>query len=230
MAFYYLLLGHLIGDFVLQTDKIAENKGRHRKWNLLHVLVVTLCTLLFTYPFGNIVFGMVLLNGVTHFFLDYYKARITIKLRLPDLAGFLLDQSIHIFLLYFISQFAVYSNQHLIDFTTVRFLMGLSLVTSFSAVFTQFVLAALFRRDGSRFFEKGEKYVGILARTYIAIVFYMSFAQSPWYLLLLLAAAAVFFLQFKLGWNKWMSPSQLAVKLMLDAVISAACVFLAVLL
>ncbi|MBZ0195690.1 MAG: DUF3307 domain-containing protein, partial [Deltaproteobacteria bacterium] len=57
MAFYYLLLGHLIGDFVLQTDKIAENKGRHRKWNLLHVLVVTLCTLLFTYPFGNIVFG-----------------------------------------------------------------------------------------------------------------------------------------------------------------------------
>lgn len=230
MAFYFLLLGHLIGDFVLQTDKIAENKCRHWKWNLLHVLVVTFCTLGFAYPFGSLLFGMVLLNGAVHFLLDYYKAQITIKLRLPDLAGFLLDQSIHILLLYLISHFAVYGNQPLIDFIIVKYLMVLTFVTSFSAVFTQFVLAALFQRDGSRFFEKGEKNVGILARIYIVIVFYMSVVQSTWYLLLLLVVAAAFFLQFKLGWSKWMSPSHLAVKLLFDTVISAACVFLAVLL
>lgn len=229
MAFFYLLLGHLTGDFALQTNKIAENKGRHWRWNLLHVLVVTLFTIFFTYQFGAILLGMVLINGVIHFFLDYYKTEIAIKLRLPDLAGFLLDQSIHILILYLISQFAVYDNQHFINFTFARFLMAIILVTSFSAVFIQFILAAFFQRDGNRFFEKGEKYVGILARTYVAIVIYMSFVKSFWYLLLLLVVAAAFFLQFKLGWNKWMSPSHLAVKLLLDTVISSVCVFFAVL-
>lgn len=230
MAFYYLLLGHLIGDFVLQTDKIAENKGRHWKWNLLHVLVVTVCSLVLAYPFGSLLLGMVLLNGVVHFILDYYKAPLSLKLHLPDLAVFILDQAIHISLLYLISHFAVYTNQHLIGVVPVKYFMVLALITSFSAVFTQFVLAAVFQRDGSRFFEKGEKNIGILARMYMAIVFYISLVLSTWYLLLLLLAAVAFLLQFKLGWNKWMSAPHLAVKLLLDAVISVGCVFLAVLL
>lgn len=224
MAFYYLLLGHLIGDFVLQTDKIAENKGRYWKWNLLHVLVVTLCTFVFSYPFGILLLVMVFFNGVIHYIMDYYKNGICRILRVSELTGFLIDQSIHIILLYFISQTAVYGNHQLIDLITVRYIIVLLLVTSFSAVFTQFVLAALFPRADKRFFEKGEKQVGILTRIYSSIVFYISFAQSPYYLLLLTIAAATLFIRFKLGWNKWMSASHLAVKLLLDTVISVVCV------
>ncbi len=230
MAFYYLLLGHLIGDFVLQTDTIAEKKGRHLKWNMLHVLVVTLCIFIFAYPFGLLLSGMVLLNGAFHFALDHYKARIAEKLRLSGLAGFLLDQFLHILLLYIISWFAVGGSGHWLNFTAAKYLLVFTFVTSFSAVFTQFVLAALFRRNGGSFFEKGEKHVGILARTYMAVVFYLSLILSPWYIFLLLGAAAVFFLQFKQEWDKWMNASQLAVKLLLDVVLSAGAVLLAVFL
>lgn len=226
MAFYYLLLGHLIGDFVLQTDKIAENKGRYLRWNFLHALVVTLCILFFAYPFSLPYLCILLVNGIAHFLLDYYKTPVVKKLHLPELAGFLLDQFIHISLLYFISRFDAHSGRPAIDFVTVKYLTVLVIVTSFSAVFTQFILAAVFRRDGSRFFKKGEKNVGILARVYMAVVFYLSYVQSPGYLFLLLVIAAAFFLQFRLGWNKWMSASQLAVKLLLDLAISFACVFL----
>lgn len=225
MAFYYLLLGHLIGDFVLQTDKMAENKGRYLKWNLLHVLVVTLCTFVFSYTFGTLLLAMVLLNGVIHFIMDYYKNKICRILHMSELSGFLFDQLIHIILLYIISQTAVYGNEQLIDFKTVSLLIPLVLATFFSAVFTQFVLATLFPRVDSRFFKEGEKVIGILTRIYVAVVFYISSIQSPYYLLLLVIAAAMFLLRFKLGWNKWMSPSHLVVKLLLDTVISAACIF-----
>lgn len=228
MAFYYLLLGHLIGDFVLQTNKIAENKGRHWKWNLLHVLVVTLCSLFLSYPFGVLLLLMVLLNGAIHFILDYYKTGINKILHLPELVVFLIDQLIHVMLLYFISQSAVYGNQHLIGFMTVRFLIVLALVTSFSAVFAQFILAALFPRDDSSFFVEGEKQIGILTRIFIASVLYISFLKSPLYILFLLVAIPAFLLQFKFKWSKWMSPTHLVVKLLLDIVISAVCIFLIV--
>ena len=230
MAFYYLLLGHLVGDFVLQTDKIAQNKGRYWKWNLLHVLVVTTFTLILGYPFGVFMLLLVGLNGIIHFFLDYYKAKIVTKLGLSDLSGFLLDQSLHILLLFLVSQFAVYREPHLIDIVTVNYLLALTFITSFSAVFTQFVLSAIFYRDGCRFFEKGEKNTGILSRLYMSIVFYISFVLSPWYLLLLPAAAAAFLIQYSRGWEKWMSRPHLAVKLILDIVISVICVSLLIML
>lgn len=225
MAFYYLLLGHLIGDFVLQTDKMAENKGIHVEWNLLHVLVVTLCVSVFSYKFGILLLSMVLLNGVIHFILDFYKNKICKVLHLSELSGFLFDQLIHIIFLYIISQTAVYGNEHLIDFKAVSLLIVLVFATFFSAVFTQFVLAALFPRVDRGFFKDGERVIGIFTRIYVAIVFYISFIQSPYYLLLLVIAAAMLFLRFKLGWNKWMSTSHFVVKLLLDMIISAVCIF-----
>lgn len=39
-----LLAGHLLGDFVLQTDGLAERKSRRLVWLLLHVLVVAVVT------------------------------------------------------------------------------------------------------------------------------------------------------------------------------------------
>ncbi len=226
MAFFYLLLGHLIGDFVLQTDKIAENKGRRWKWNLLHVLVVTFCILVFSYSFGIPLIFLVLLNGVVHFVLDFHKKDIMGILHLSELQGFLFDQLLHILLLFLVSQAADYGTKQLLDFKTVRLLIVLALVTSFSAVLTQFILSALFPRTDNSFFKDGEKHVGILTRLYAAVVFYLSFVISPYYLLLLVVAAVLFLMQFKLKWNKWMSHSHLLIKLLLDTAISAVCMSL----
>jgi hypothetical protein len=224
MAFYYLLLGHLFGDFVLQTDKIAENKRIHWKWNLLHVLVVTLCMLIFSYPFGNLLVALVLLNSVIHFAMDYYKDDLCRILHLSGLPGFLFDQSIHIILLYIISMTAVYTKYPILDFAVVKLLTSIVIITSFSAVFTQFVLASLFPKADRKFFEKGEKYHGNLTRIFIASVFYLSSIESPYYLLLLVITVIAFLLQFKLDWSKWMTPKHLLVKMLLDTVMSAVCI------
>ena len=229
MTFYYLLLGHLTGDFVLQTNKIAENKGRQWEWNLLHVLVVTLCIFVFSFPFGILLNLLVLLNGAVHYVLDYYKDELRKSFHLSELECFLFDQILHILFLFIISQSAIISNRTIIDVKTVKFLIVLVLVTSFSAVFTQFILAAMFPRSGGRFFEEGEKAVGILTRLFISAVFYVSFTQSTYFLLLLLIAASSFFLKFKLEWKIWMSPSHLFAKLLLDTFISAACILLVIL-
>lgn len=226
MAFYNLLLGHLIGDFVLQTDKIAENKGRRWKWNLLHVLAVTFCILIFSYGFGTPLIFLVLINGVAHFVLDFHKKAIMGVLHLSELQVFLFDQLLHILLLFLISRAAEYDAMQLLDYKTVRLLIVLVLVTSFSAVFTQFILSALFPRTDNSFFKEGEKQVGILTRLYVSVVFYLAVVISPFYLLLLVVAAVIFLIQFKLKWNKWMSHSHLLVKLLLDAAISAACTLL----
>ena len=225
MAFYYLLLGHLLGDFVLQTDKIAEKKGKYWQWNLLHVAVIILCTFMLSYQYGLISLVMVLINGLLHFALDYSKPYISRMWRIPELPGFLSDQLMHILLLYVVSLLAVHGGQHLIDFTIVRQLILLVIITSFSAVLTQFILAALFPRNG-RFFEEREKYTGILARIFMAFVIYMALVKSPLFLLLFTLPAAVFFLQFKSKWSGWMSPPHLASKLLLDTAVSAVCVFL----
>ena len=226
MAFYYLLLGHLIGDFVLQTDRIAENKSKRWKWNLLHVLVITFCVLAFACNFGNLLMLLVLLNGVLHFILDYYKKEITAFFHLSVLGGFLLDQLLHLFILLLISQAADYGIQQLLDFNTIILLFVLALLTSFSAVFSQLILTTLFPRKDSGFFKEGEKHVGIAARLYVAVVFYLSIIINPYFLLLLVFAAIIFLLQFKMKWNKWMSQKHLAVKMLLDTAIPFVCVFL----
>lgn len=223
MAFYYLVLGHLIGDFVLQTDKIAENKGRQWKWNLLHVLVVTLSVLLFSYPFGALLSILVILNGFVHYILDHYKNNICKILHFSELTGFLGDQFIHIVLLYLISLTAVYKGELPVELTTVKLFIVFVTVTSFLAIFTQYVLAALFPRENKRFFEKGEKIFGILSRIYITIVFYLSFHKSLLYLLFLVLVISLFFVQYNRLWSNWMSRRHLLVKLLLDMAIPVIC-------
>ena len=228
MAFYYLLLGHLIGDFVLQTDKIAENKSTHWKWNLLHVSVVTFCIFIFASSFGKLLSAWILINGFLHFLLDFYKNKICKFLHFSNLSGFLVDQFIHLLILYGISLTAHYPGGPLLDFRSVKLLIMLIMITSFSAVFTQFVLSSLFPREESRFFESGEKQLGIMTRINIFVIFYMAIAHSPYYLLLLTITFPPFILQFKQSWNRWMSLSHLAVKVILDSLIPALCIFLSV--
>lgn len=229
MTFFYLLLGHLIGDFVLQTDKMAENKSREWKWNLLHVLVVTLCIYVVTLPSGLLLNLLILFNGMIHFILDYYKIEIRKTLHFSELSGFLSDQLIHVLFLFIISKAAVSGSLNVFDADTIKGLIVLVLVTSFSAVLTQFILAAMFPRTEGKFFENGEKPVGNLTRLYLSVVFYVSLTQSLYFLALLLIAAVSFYFQFRLGWNKWMSRSHLSVKLLLDVMISAACILLMIL-
>ena len=222
MAFYYMLLGHLIGDFVLQTDRIAENKGKHWQWTLLHSLVVTLCTFLFSYPFGILVNVLVLLSGILHFLLDYYKTPISRCLRLPNLVGFLFDQLGHIAIIYLISYTAVCGQTtHILNFICIKFITVFIFVTSFSAVFIQFIITSIFPGKNSKFFEDGEKLTGILTRLFLSVVFYLALYISPTYLLMYLVVGIIPIIWHSSNWKKKMEPLQLTIKLLFDTIFAA---------
>lgn len=90
---YIILAVHWFADFVLQTDKMAQNKSTSFKWLSSHVGVYTLCLL----PFGP-TFSLV--NGLAHFIIDAATSRATSRLwKNGDRHNFFvvigLDQLIH---------------------------------------------------------------------------------------------------------------------------------------
>jgi hypothetical protein len=63
-----LLILHFIGDFILQTDKMALNKSKSVKWLTIHVVVYTIPFLLINWLYA-------LINGVLHWIVDYVTSR-----------------------------------------------------------------------------------------------------------------------------------------------------------
>lgn len=222
MIIYQLLLGHFLGDFVLQTDAIAGNKGKYWQWNALHAFLVTLCIFVLAVPFGTVTLLLVLLNGVIHFFIDYFKPYVVRRLKLSELTGFLADQLLHMLLLYLISFTAVPDRSSFLlqDPQTVKLLLVIVMVTSFAAVLNQFILGAVFPRADSRLFKRGEKPAGILARLFVIIIVFSSISISLFFLFLLPLAAAVLIPLCRQAWKSWMSAGQLAFKLLLDLAVS----------
>jgi hypothetical protein len=91
-----LLLGHFVGDFILQFDKIHALKFKNRWGLLLHVLIVTGCLATFCWPYvhESTLWFFLAFIGTTHYVQDWAKIKFTgIK---HGFFFFLLDQALHI--------------------------------------------------------------------------------------------------------------------------------------
>lgn len=103
---YQLLIGHLVGDFYLQTEKLTRKKSTHIRWLLVHVL--TYCAvigfiispMLFRREF-KLYFTLLAIVFISHFVIDYAKN----KLFNGQFVPFLVDQLLHIVVLMWISVF-----------------------------------------------------------------------------------------------------------------------------
>jgi len=77
----WLILAHLLADFVLQNDWIATNKGMggRRGWVplLVHGFHVSLCLLPVALAFGARGVAYIVLIAVSHVFVDRWKVRAT---------------------------------------------------------------------------------------------------------------------------------------------------------
>lgn len=102
----YLLLGHFIGDFALQSDYMAQKKT-NSKWTLsvhvlIYVVVIAAVLLLHSlaaqrgYFFSWTVFGSLAVLFGVHWGQDYLKGHVLPKTR----QIYYLDQILHIGLLY----------------------------------------------------------------------------------------------------------------------------------
>ena len=106
--FLRMLVGHLIGDFILQPYKIAIAKRKGWPGLLLHVCIVTVATGFTIYrAIPDWLFWTVILFGV-HLFIDQFRTFIfTDNSKGKSLLLFVVDQITHVISIMGISYFAV---------------------------------------------------------------------------------------------------------------------------
>ncbi len=99
--FIILLIAHLIGDFVLQTEQMALKKSRVLSWLVLHALQLGVITWVLCWKFG--VWPIALVIFLTHLIFDW------IKPRLPGdpLRWYLIDQAVHLGVLWLVALWIV---------------------------------------------------------------------------------------------------------------------------
>lgn len=105
---FFLILGHIFGDFALQTDYMAKNKGNDKKVLSLHVLVYVVTVGIFWWLGavlgGNMLFpdayAALILVGlyIQHWLQDFIKSNKTNGGK----HAFFVDQAAHLAILYLI--------------------------------------------------------------------------------------------------------------------------------
>lgn len=95
-----LILGHTIGDFYLQTSKIAEKKSSCCFYFIIHCILYTLSTFLCLLPVKGIQLWIILLivSG-SHIFIDLIKNYAYNK-KIDETLLFLVDQASHLLVIF----------------------------------------------------------------------------------------------------------------------------------
>ncbi|MCA9933734.1 MAG: DUF3307 domain-containing protein [Ardenticatenaceae bacterium] len=175
-----MLLAHLVGDFVLQWDKLASWKSRELKGVLAHGTVVFIVTWLFSLPFDPTWWRGVVFIGITHIFID--AIQLYVKPPIPALLRFTLDQIAHftIILIALIIGGFIETNQVLTTLLPqlqseklLMLLIGYAFVTMPAWVIAKFLAYGLVKGAPPNFPEGSNKYLGILERilvtTFVAL-------------------------------------------------------------
>ncbi len=97
-----ILLGHIIGDFYVQTDKIAEKKKSSKKYMLIHCLVYTTVLGICFYTQCRKIESTLIIAGfifLSHLIIDLFKSKYDKKAAKYQYMVFLIDQAIHMVVL-----------------------------------------------------------------------------------------------------------------------------------
>lgn len=103
-----ILLGHILGDFYVQTDKIAEKKKISIKYMLIHCLIYAIMIGTGVYIFSRGMLETLTTSSfifLSHLIIDLFKRKCDKKAAKYQYIDFLLDQVIHIMALFFICYF-----------------------------------------------------------------------------------------------------------------------------
>ncbi|HBB02363.1 MAG: hypothetical protein US89_C0010G0014 [Candidatus Peregrinibacteria bacterium GW2011_GWF2_38_29] len=97
MVILYLILAHLIADFMLQPSKLVKWKSESVYGVIAHAGIHVIITLLLILPYLNFAtVGVVILLGVVHGFIDRTKIDISLKSDSDKFVRyFILDQLVH---------------------------------------------------------------------------------------------------------------------------------------
>ncbi|HHX55297.1 MAG TPA: DUF3307 domain-containing protein [Clostridiales bacterium] len=132
--FIVFLLGHILGDFYLQSDKMARNKEQSIRWVFIHGMVYLTSMIFVILPFISyeLVKG-VILASILHFLIDiikyiYFSKIITRANKSIELERdiFFLDQALHFICLVIVAYLLAYSNELVIRFNWIEMFFYIS--------------------------------------------------------------------------------------------------------
>lgn len=173
-----MFLAHLVGDYVLQWDALAQWKSRELKGVIAHCVIVLIVTALFALPFDPTWWSGILFISVTHFAIDASQlfARRHIELPIPPLLRFIADQIMHtLFILIALvwGGYLTWGNLwggiagSIYEAPMLTALLGYAFVTMPAWVLLKFVVYGLVKGQPPDFPAGPNKYVGITERLII---------------------------------------------------------------
>lgn len=175
---YALLLAHLLGDYVFQTDAVAEWKENSVTGTFLHGGIVTVCTLVCTTWLDASWWPYALGIGAIHIVLDLLRAALNFQGVPPslDLVSFLLDQTIHLVILggaLWLAEGTAFQKWVGLgpSYPRHRWLavaVGYCFLTAPAWVGVRFWVRGLWGADAAPPLPEGERYIPMMERVWIA--------------------------------------------------------------
>lgn len=169
-----MFLAHLVGDYVLQWDGLAQWKARELRGVIVHSLILAAVTILFALPFNFSWWGGILIISISHFVIDalqfYYKPAISPLIR------FILDQIAHfgfIVLALIAGGYLQWGDiwggmlQNAREQPLLTAFLGYAFITMPAWVLLKFVVYALVKGQAPNFPAGPNKFVGITERLII---------------------------------------------------------------
>lgn len=178
--FLVFILGHLVGDFVLQTNKVAIMKSTSKKGVLIHSIIVFISQagLLSIYGINGIIAA--LLNFMIHYIIDSLKENISKYIKKYKFIIFVLDQIIHMTGIYILTlNFGVNKSTIMIDLSLIKILITIIVLTYVSSVM---VIILIRDMDSSliknEFFKKNERIMDSFINLTVWLLFYLPLSWS----------------------------------------------------
>ena len=169
-----MFLAHLVGDYILQWDRLALWKSRELKGVLAHGLVVSFVTFLFILPFNPIWWQGAAFISILHIAID--AVQLKVKPPILPLFRFILDQIAHIAVIIVALAAGGYLTSSIVmadvipaihDDRLWLYLLGYAFITMPAWVLVKFAAYGLVKGSGPAFPGISNKYLGILERILI---------------------------------------------------------------
>jgi len=169
-----MFLAHLVGDYVLQWDALAQWKSRELRGVIVHSVLLFAVTALFAFVIEPGWWAGVLLISISHFAVD--AAQFLFRPTLPPLLRFFTDQFLHFFFILLAlvwggfltwghvpADIAAAARQT----PVLTALLGYAFITMPTWVLLKFVVYGLVKGEAPDFPAGPNKFVGITERVLI---------------------------------------------------------------
>lgn len=164
-----MLLAHLVGDYILQTNQLAAWKSRALAGVTVHCVIVFVVTWLFALPFQP-VWYLVTFIGIMHYLID--AVQFLTKPKLSPLLRFSLDQVAHMVVIFGalglggyldLSFLTIYVNSLMTNNQLMMYLVAYAFLTMPAWVVIKFAAYGLVNNSPPDFVDQN-KYIAILER------------------------------------------------------------------